>query len=73
MKQLMYEIKNRVGRYDHRTNDMHEKTTFLEPERMTKWLDEYSENWMAQWVYDPAEMMDGMTDETQEDTEETNI
>lgn len=69
MKQLMYEIKNRVGRYDYRTNDMHEKTTFLEPERMTKWLDEYSENWMEQWVYDPTEM----TDEAQEDTEETNL
>ena len=67
MKQLMYEIKNRVGRYEHRTNDQHEKTTFLEPEKMTKWLDEYSEDWMAQWVYDP----DGMIDEAQEDSEET--
>ena len=53
LKQLMYEIKHKVGRYDHRTNLVDELTIQLEPEKINRWIDAFSEEWIAEWVYDP--------------------
>lgn len=64
MKQLVCEIHNNIGRYEHRNNAMDEKTVYLEPQRINDMIDEQCENWILYWVFDPEQVND--EDKTQE-------
>ena len=53
MKQLVDDIRNDIGRYEHRTNLMDESVVYLEPQHINNMIDERSENWIMYWVFEP--------------------
>lgn len=58
MKQLVYEIYNKKGQYEQRSNDLYDKTVLLEPRQLNDWIDTCSEEWINQWVFIPDEGLD---------------
>lgn len=64
MKQLISEIHTNIGRYEHRNNCMDERTVYLEPQHINDMIDEQSENWICNWVFEP----DRVEDEEEETT-----
>lgn len=66
MKQLAYEMDTKndhhTHRYERKAKQLAEKTVYLEPEEINRWIDQFSEDWINCYVYDPDRQLEDDND-----------
>ena len=53
MKQLVHDMYNHIGRSEHRTQEINARMIHCAPDKLALWLDQFPENWIGDWVFDP--------------------